>query len=152
MSITALAKNGVWEIVSEISNPKVRVIFVGNSDELKKSGDSEDPSGIFMDYLDSSITQGDGTDLRIIESKYKTSDLKQGTAKAASLDKSLKSAELVGLVSENYEDALLGLFNSHSYDDIKIYNKGNKTIVNYINLYIVFDKGDAGFRNASAWN
>ena len=158
-SITGLSKNGVWEIVSAVSqsrNTEVRAVFVGDNKQLEKNGDSESPSGIFMDYLESSVTMGDGTDLTVIESKYKISDLKPGTAKVSYLNPSLKSAQLVAAVSKKYDQpsdyALMGLFNSYSYNDIKIYDKGNKTIVNYNNLYIIFEKGDADIVNASAWN
>ncbi len=152
LSITGFARNGVWEIVSEISNPKVQVIFSGDNEKLSKSGDSESPSGIFMDYLDSSVTQGDGSDLSIVELKYNISDLKPGKAKVSSLKADLKSAQLVAAVSKKNDDTLMVLFNSDAYKDIKVYDKGNKTIINYNDLYIVFDKGDAELTNASAWN
>lgn len=152
LSMVGFSKNGVWEIVSETPNSKVKAIFVGDSNELSKFGDSENPSGIFIDYLESSVTQGDGTDLKIIESKYKVSDLKSGTTKVNSLSTMIKSAQLAAVISEKYDHTLIGLFTADAYKDIKVYDKGNKTIVNYINLYIIFDKGDAGFRDASGWN
>jgi hypothetical protein len=151
LSMFGFSKNGVWEIKGNSANPKVRVIFAGDNTDLSKTDDQDNPSGIFVDYLDSSVTMGDGTDLKIVESKYKISDLKPGNVKTDTLNPA-DSPELTAVISKNYDGTLMGLFHSDAYKDMKIYNKGNKTIINYINLYFVFDKGDADFKDASGWN
>lgn len=151
LSIFGFSNNGVWEIVGANTNSKVRIVLVGDSKELLKTDDLENPAGIFLDYLNSSITQGDGTDLRIVKSTYKVSDLKPENTKVRPLSTTVKSWDFLGIISKSDSDTLMSLFNSDAYKDIKIYDKGNKTIVNYINLYIIFDKEDASFENASAW-
>ena len=151
LSMFGFSNNGVWEIVSTNKNSKVRVVFVGDSNELMKTDDLDNPSGIFVDYLESSVTQGDGSDLDIIKSTYKTADLKPGNAKVTSISNTAKSWEVLAVLSKSDDDTLMGLFGVDAYKDIKIYDKGNKTIINYKDIYFIFNKGDISFENATAW-
>lgn len=152
--IVGYADHGIWKFVNENRGTasKMEVIFIGDPDLDISQTDEDNPSGYLYSYENSAVLTESGDELELAKAKYRKNELEPGKAKVTNLGSKYKNWQTLAVVRKTEEDnPFIILFNQDAYKDIKIYNKGNKTIIKYLNLYILFDKDDYSFENATAW-
>ena len=147
---------GPWSVViaESRSTSGATVVLVGNPYKEIRTVDIDNPSGDMYFYKDLTFLKSDGGDLDFIRVELPKDSVKPSVTTYSSLKEIYKNWERMALVSKsnNGDDEVIGIFNKKAYKDIKVFNKGNNTIVKYFDVYFIFDKGDCEFKDASAWN
>ena len=147
---------GPWSIViaESRSTSGATVVLVGNPYKEIRTVDIDNPSGDMYFYKDLTFVKSDGEELDFIRVEVPKGSLKTTATTYSSLKEIYKNWDKMALVSKsnNGEEEVIGVFNKAAYKDIKVFNKGDNTIVKYFNVYFIFDKGDCEFKDATAWN
>lgn len=154
LGILGYSDNGIWEFIKEDKGTsyKVKVVFIGDPDSEISQTEEDNPSGHLYSYKNSTVLISSGSELDLRTAKFTKNELEPGKTKVRNLGNKYKNWQTLAVVRKTEEyDSFIVLFNQSAHKDIKIYDKGNKTIIKYLNLYIVFDKGDYSFVNATAW-
>lgn len=146
---------GAWSVVAAgtTGTSGVTVILMGNPYKEIGTVDVDNPSGDMYFYKDLTFVKSDGGELDFIRAEVPKDSLKATVTSYSSLKEIYKNWDRMAIVSKSSgDDEVIGIFNKSAYKDIKVFNKGNNTIVKYFDAYFIFAKGDCEFKNATAWN